>query len=569
MRDISSNKRIEIPGQRRRNGESGVSLWLGIMSLVFIVPGVGLSIDVGVLYSVRTRLQSAVDGASLAAARALSIGQTLDSQQANAQQNAVNWFYANFPPGTWGTSNTSMSSGTVQVAQDANNPYLWNVTVQASTTAPVYFMRWLRNSVPGVTVAATGNASRRDVAIMMVLDRSGSMGASCSQMIADAKQFTGKFAPGRDRIGLVSFSDNVYVHSAPTTDFQNVLGYYIDSAHNGTGELDNIVCSGGTATAQAISVAYNELYKLALPGALNIIMFETDGLPNSLTLNFYDSSVPQPLLSTSSGCRDTNSKTWTGGGTGSGFKSTSVVPSWTNGTMPLATSNNSYLSGHPNNVPAGMIGEVYSDDPSQGTGFLLMMPFWQGTENYSHSNPFDVSQYLSSSDAPGCGFTSSHSSTSDFSAFPLTDIWGNQLDPSSNRYKNVTTTNVGGQTYVKNNGWTNFHNAALNAADNAAYNARVGTDLPGTTTPLSVYFFGIGLGGNGGDPPDYILMQRMANDPNGDSFNSPALYNACSTEASCVTYSDQPQGTFIFSSDSGDLGRAFLTISSQILRLSK
>jgi hypothetical protein len=64
-------------------------------------------------------------------------------------------------------------------------------------------------------------------------------------------------------------------------------------------------------------------------------------------------------------------------------------------------------------------------------------------------------------------------------------------------------------------------------------------------------------------------MQRMANDPKGDEFNSPPLYQACANEPNCSTDVTQPQGNFIFSSDSSKLGLAFLAVSSQVLRLSK
>jgi hypothetical protein len=103
--------------------------------------------------------------------------------------------------------------------------------------------------------------------------------------------------------------------------------------------------------------------------------------------------------------------------------------------------------------------------------------------------------------------------------------------------------------------------AALNATDNAAYNARNNATLP-------VYVFAIGLGGNDGNPPDPILLQRMANDPNGDEYNNPPVFNACSSETTCVNYPNQPQGVFIYSPTSAELGQAFLAISSQILRLS-
>ena len=66
-----------------------------------------------------------------------------------------------------------------------------------------------------------------------------------------------------------------------------------------------------------------------------------------------------------------------------------------------------------------------------------------------------------------------------------------------------------------------------------------------------------------------VLMQRIANDPNGDNYNSPPLYSACSQETNCATSSSQPQGTFIFSSSPSQLAQAFLSISSEVLRLSK
>ena len=61
-------------------------------------------------------------------------------------------------------------------------------------------------------------------------------------MITAAKTFTGQFANERDRVGLVSFSDNIYLHSAPTTNFQSVLGYT-----NGS----------GSSNGERLSVSFN------------------------------------------------------------------------------------------------------------------------------------------------------------------------------------------------------------------------------------------------------------------------------------------------------------------------
>lgn len=530
------------PDRNRRR--KGVSLIVAAISLAFIVPVVGMMIDVGILYSVKARLQAAVDGASLAAARALNLGQSTTVQAASARQNAVNWFYANFPSNTWGTFSTQMGQATVNVFDDPNNPRVRNVTVSATTSVPTTFMRWFNAN--STVISASGNASRRDVVVMMVLDRSGSMqnAGACSSMITAAKLFTGQFAAGRDQIGLVSFSDNVYLHSAPTTNFQTVLGYKNNSGA-GSGALDTITCAGGTSTAQALSVAYNEVFKMNLPGALNVIMFETDGLPNTLTLNFWDSGASVAGIRSTSNCTDRNNRKISAGG----FASAAVLPSWTAG---QALGSGSYFP----DIPAGIVGGVYSEDPGGTNRFLLMMKYWSTTT----SGNFNSTSYIPSSAATGCAFGGGQTATpppADIAWFPTTDVWGNQLNPFYG-YLSVTYTG----SHIAANSYNTYHHAVLNATDYAAYQARSNATIP-------VHFFGIGLGGTSSSPPDYVLMQRMANDPNGDNYNNPPLYSACASQPGCVTYPNQPQGTFIFSSSAASLSQAFLSISSQVLRLSR
>jgi len=124
-------------------------------------------------------------------------------------------------------------------------------------------------------------------------------------------------------------------------------------------------------------------------------------------------------------------------------------------------------------------------------------------------------------------------------------------------------------SHVVSNSWSAFHAGVLNATDNAAYNARNNYGQASSVGIGPVTVFTIALGGNTGDQPDPILLQRMANDPNGDTFNSPPMFSACSSEPTCITYSSQPQGLLIYSSNRYQLSQAFQTISSQILRLSK
>ena len=565
------------PKCRARRSESGAALYVATSSLVFLIPMIGLAVDTGFLYSAKARLQMAVDGSSLAAARALNLGATLQSQQTSAAQNAVNWFWANFPSGSWGTSGTVMdttgatntalgySSPSVNIFPDSSNPQLDHVNITASTNVPTWFMKWF--GFGSVKITAIGNATRRAVVVMMVLDRSHSMcmvggslvngnnpcGASdittpCSKMIAAAKQFTGQFAQGRDYIGLITFAENAYVTQVPSTTFQSTLGYS-NSSGSGTGSaagsLDNIVCDGGTNTAQAVSLGYQTLYQTGLPGALNIIMLETDGLPNTLTMNFYDSVNSVTGLKNSSNCTDTAGKKVSQAG---GF-SAAHIPSWTSG-LALNAAPFDTTAGYYSNVPAGMIGAVPSDDPGGGNGFFVMMQYYTN----STANNYNTNKYLTSTNAPGCGFAGGTYTTNpvDINWWPSHDVYGNLTNPS-NAYKSVTTDGQGHITQSGSNpaNWTNYHNAVLNATDNAAYVARANATIP-------AYVFAIGLGGNStGGPPDPVLLQRMANDPSADQFNSTPAYPAC---PACAT-AGQYTGKFVYAPSSAELNSAFLVIS--------
>jgi len=551
--------------RKHKNREKGATLFVAIAALVWIIiPMMGLVVDLGILYSAKARLQAAVDGASLAAARALNLGQTTAAQATSAQQNAVNWFYANFPNGNWATFNTVMTTANVTVVNSPSNANLRQVTVTASTSVPAWFMKYLGFCATKLTVS--GQASRRDIVAMLVLDRSGSMcsvnGATanppcnkastntpCSAMIIDAKNFTGAFAEGRDQIGLLTFSDGYYLESKPTTNFQAVLGYS-NSSGSSNGTIDNISCNGGTGTAAAVSMAYNQLYQIAEPGAMNIIMLETDGLPNTLIYNFYSATPAPGALNTTSNCQDTNNLTYKNGG----WKTLATARQWISG-ISMNTGGTGYMS----NVLAGSIGAFYAADPAQvaqSGPYMIVLFDPRQTGDSSNNNSIAISN------APGCTFNGSTTTTySDFNWLPSQDVFGNQVAPSNEYQSLALTSGYNNLTGTASTDWPNAHAAALNAADNSAYNVRTNATLP-------AYVFTIGLGGNDGNPPDPILLQRMANDPNEDQFNNPPVFPACSIEPTCINYPNQPQGTFIYAPTSAQLGQAFLAISSQILRLS-
>ncbi|HEY4359471.1 MAG TPA: VWA domain-containing protein [Bryobacteraceae bacterium] len=530
---------------RRRISQKGVSLFLGTLSLVMVVPAAGLAVDVGMLYVTKARLQGAVDGSALAAARALNLGSTITAQETSAKQNAVNWFYANFPTNNWATTGTQMDTTDthVHVYPDTTYPALEHVDVNASTIAPTYFMKWF--GFGGTTVAATGNASRRDVVIMIVLDRSSSMStASCTALKDAAKLFVGQFAVGRDQIGLVSFSDGTYVHQSPTTDFRNQLGYtYGSTTGNGSGNhaIGSISCQGATSSPQALMVAYNELYKVNLAGALNLILFETDGLPNTLNMDWHSN------LSTTSTCKDTGNHTYAAGW------HSNEIPNWTTG----YTLNPTGFTGYQSNVPSGAIAALYSSDPANGQTFTFLYNPYHSSGNQTTT--------LGSGTLTGCSNPGVNGTApvDVGTTIPATDVWGNSLVPSSHAYQTVTTTgglvNFSGTNAQK---WTNYHNAVLNATDNAAHRIRSNATLPAT-------IYAIGLEGSSGNAPDITLLQRVTNDPTADTHNSTAEYTTCATTTNCYIWPNEPQGRLIMSTDHSQLASAFGALASQILRLSQ
>jgi hypothetical protein len=313
---------------------------------------------------------------------------------------------------------------------------------------------------------------------------------------------------------------------------------------SGAGAIDTIQCHGRTASA-SISVAYNELLQAQPAGALND-RFETDG-PETLTMNMgrHCLGIRDQGLSTGSRCPNRRKAEAPDGNAGHerqkltpGFSMTGTNP----GYMVISRPTIMGLRADPNQTHNVNFGR----QPFQSNGSTGL-------------------NYISTANTPGCSFNTTRTNTGDISWLPGTDVFGNQVSPSGAYLSGTVMSGghlvFGGASTAAAN-WDNLHKAAYNATDHAAYRARTNASMEAT-------MFVIGLGGQGLDPPDYTLLQRIANDPKGDTYNTPALYSACAVTPSCVTYPAQPPGSFIYSSNHAQLRQAFLVLSSQILRLSQ
>src|SRR5581483_4985828 len=91
--------------RRNRNGERGFVIHIyAFMMLFIIVPMVGLAIDAGIMYFIKGKLQAAVDGAALGAARSLNRSQALVDQVSDATSTAIRYYHANFPDNWMGVT---------------------------------------------------------------------------------------------------------------------------------------------------------------------------------------------------------------------------------------------------------------------------------------------------------------------------------------------------------------------------------------------------------------------------------------------------------------------------------
>src|SRR5579872_5681014 len=274
-----NNHMKSSPLNRRKRGF--VTIYVVFTSLV-LIPVVGLAVDFSVLYNVKARLQTAVDAGCIAAGYTLqrSTDITSPANIAAIEATAQSFFNANYPTGYFGSSQASY---TPNVAPGPNQTR--TISLTASENVPMLFLRVL--GVSNSTVAATATVSVRFLTMMVVVDRSGSVGRGGNIPVVESAltQFIGTqgsspFVDGRDVIGMGSFGASWHTDLAPSTSFRTGAPNF-STAVNTTlnGEFGN----SPTNTAEGLYQAYTALQGLNQTGALNVIVLLTDGRPSAFT----------------------------------------------------------------------------------------------------------------------------------------------------------------------------------------------------------------------------------------------------------------------------------------------
>jgi hypothetical protein len=422
------------------------------------------------------------------------------------------FFDANFPEGFFTSRNRTRTAAVAETGFRTRT-----VSVTASVDAPVYFMGMLGYRY--MTVRAEGRASRRDINLILVLDRSSSMQASgsCEPMKAAARQFVTMFANGRDRLGLVVFGASSILAFPPAQNFMTASPS-MDTL------LSQISCFGNTNMAQALSEAYNQVGIINEPGALNIVVFFTDGLANGITAQFPvkmqtdtrygdgDPAGPYPNAGSTysmppSTCMDGAGRQYPTAGWAPAPK-TGVVAQWSGFASTGAT--------------AGII------NPLQPT---------MGTTNEP-----------SISDRNGCNFGSGTSNLNrvrrDAAYIPDQDVFGNNARCC---YQTPQTHGSGPYSgFMRIDRPSSIGIASANAVDSAAQRMR-------NDTRLAPVIYTIGLGNPvTGEQPDEVLMRRMSNDRTSPIYDNTKM-----------------EGLYVFAANSAELSAAFYRIASEVLRIAR
>lgn len=483
--------------------EKGIAVAITAASLTFVVPAVGLAVDASMIYGVRARLSAAADAGALAAARSLSSGMTLSAQESSAIDTAQRFFRANFPTGYLYSKNRT---STVSVAETAARTR--TVTIDVGVDAPSYFLRFLNKE--STHLRAVGKASRRDVNVMLVLDRSGSLqtAGACTPMKNAATAFVQKFANYRDRVGMLSFGGDYRVDFA----MQSTPGNFLSGAGGIPDLISKINCVGATNSSQALWNAYEQLKTINESGSLNAIVFFTDGQPNTLTFDFSGANALRTVAR--------------------GY--TSAAPTTTDGIAtktrtPCVTTTNKigWVQGNPDSStrPVGLYKYIATTIPATSSTLI--------------------------SDRSGCVFNMSGGTSythGDFGFLPPQDIYGNNI--ATGGYKTVsyiTTSTSPDVGKIRLDHAQTMENAGINAANDAARRIRGNQTA---ATQLNTVIYSIGLGGVGASEDEFL--QRVAN-----TRQSPA-YDA-----------NQAEGIYVYAPTVAQLNEAFARIAGEILRIAR
>ena len=239
------------------------------VSMLVLLAVVGLSIDAGLAYLVKARLNAAVDSAALAAARAVPTGNNQTEQIASARAAAADFFAANIP------NNYLLSSPSITSTDVVFNGGQAIIDVKAEAPMPVSIMQVM--NFTSLTPVAAAQTIRNDLDMALVVDTSGSLSGSAATVRTSAKSFLNKFNVTQDRVALVHFASGAETDVAINPSARGFNRTTMTSKING------YAFTGGTASVEGMWNAREQLnlVPLASRSTMRVIVFFSDGAPTA------------------------------------------------------------------------------------------------------------------------------------------------------------------------------------------------------------------------------------------------------------------------------------------------
>lgn len=269
----------------RHQFRRGQVLVLFAVILPILLGFVALAVDIVYAFAVKAALVTAVDASALAGARAIVNGPT-------AVATAVaTTFNADLPAGHLVRGAPSYTPNPPVIVTESDGTR--SIALTGTAKSPTFFLNLFGYN--GLNVGAYAKAGRRDMNIMLVLDRSTSLDQAHAwgAVQSGASFFVQQFDDTHDKVGLVSFGTNARVERSPQTPFKAPLLTTISNMR--------IINTTYTNSALGIFLAYDALRTLNEPLKSNVIVYFTDGLTTASPGQFpvYTASTHNPSCKTS------------------------------------------------------------------------------------------------------------------------------------------------------------------------------------------------------------------------------------------------------------------------------
>jgi hypothetical protein len=308
MSATPNDNTVEATGSifmRKLNQKGSVLIFLTI-GFALLATFVGFALDFGRGYLEKARIARLIDGASLAAAKALKGQSGLENQATRAACDSMqmNGAAVIFTGGNTCVENTGAPLKVTVEYFDVpvkGGPAMRHVRITATKPVPTTFLNFLGWLVPGdystLNVVARAEAGpERPVDLMLVLDRSGSMTpAKMTAMKTTVNEFLSNNFSGDDRIGMISFGTRGCGNGSggdsttsgactPDLSMMDATSANISTIKTRVSGLDAL---GGTNTMEALrtarapmAAAFNDATRATTRKAVLLV---TDGQPTFLT----------------------------------------------------------------------------------------------------------------------------------------------------------------------------------------------------------------------------------------------------------------------------------------------